>query len=87
MRNIADFFKFKKLYLPVIFKVVFFITTLISLCSAVMVFNSNWHFSALLLCVPLVIRVVVEWFIIPFKQYDMLNLISKSITKHEANND
>jgi sterol desaturase/sphingolipid hydroxylase (fatty acid hydroxylase superfamily) len=87
MRNIADFFKFKKLYLPVIFKVVFFITTLISLCSAVMVFNSNWHFSAFLLCVPLVIRVVVEWFIIPFKQYDMLNLISKSVTKQEASND
>ena len=83
MRIIKKVFDFNTLFLPKLVQIFFILLTLISIISAIIVSSKNFWFSLFLLVMPLFLRVIAEWFIIPFKQFEVLKLIQESIKDHE----
>ena len=84
MRKIRDFFDFEIMLLPMIIRVVFFVALLFCLAGAVSVFNKSIGLSLFILLVtPVVLRVILEFVIIQFKQYSVLQEIATHMKKEQ----
>jgi L-cystine uptake protein TcyP (sodium:dicarboxylate symporter family) len=90
MKKIKSFFKFKVFVFPKILQIIFIPLIILSLASIVIIFKQDVNveksvyiilFSPLLI---LAIRSLFELFIVPFKQYEVLQDIHSSLQKNES---
>ena len=84
MRNIKNFITFKTFYFPKIMQIVFFISTAIAITSSLVLVTKNWQLALPALIIsPILLRLIFEFLIIPFKQYEALENINKTIQSNE----
>lgn len=83
MHKLKKFLNFNTLIMPKLVQGFFIILTVISIVSAAFMSFKHLWFGLGMLLVPLLLRLLAEWLIIPFKQFEVLQSIQESVKNHE----
>ena len=82
MKQLKQFIDFELMLLPVVVKFLFALIVMFCFVSGIVTIKSNVVLAIILIfIVPILVRIVLEFFLIQFKQYNVLQDIAKSLDK------